>query len=71
MIVKLTERGLSRVLNGQVGMTFLVDSMTPGVAGVVLHVRDYRYPRDDNGKPYQTWSITADDYEIINDDTAP
>jgi hypothetical protein len=61
--IKLTEKGLERVLNGSVGMTFVVDSFTDGVKGKVAHVRDYRIPQ--NGKAFQIWSISADGYELI------
>jgi hypothetical protein len=63
-VVRLLERGLSRVLDGYVGMTFTVDNFTPGVAGPVAHVRDHRYTGS-GGQPYQIWSLAADDYEVI------
>lgn len=63
LIAKLKREGLERVLDGRVGMTFPVDSFTPGVRGPVAHVRDYRY--FGSHYPYQTWSIGADGYELL------
>jgi hypothetical protein len=62
-VVKLTEAGRARVLDGVAGMTFIVDSFTHGQRGPVAHVRDYRYPGDHY--PYQIWSIGVIGYEII------
>ncbi len=68
-IARLNERGLNRVLNGRVGMTFIIDGFTSGVAGDVAHVRDYRF-FGVLGRDYQIWSIPADGYEIISTETA-
>lgn len=59
-VVMLTRAGEWRVLQGKAGMLFLVDSVTirPD-GGIVRHVRDYRY--EQNGKPYQIWSLGPDD----------
>ena len=65
VIVRLTESGCARVLESKEGMTFLVNSFSPSAAvpdAWVAHVRDYRYNRD---KPYQTWSLSPFDYEVI------
>lgn len=64
IVIKLLRQGLHR-LPGEIGMTFIVDSFSPGAAGDVAHVRDYRYPQD--GRPYCIWSIPADGYEIITE----
>lgn len=64
-IARLLELGVARVLDGTAGMTFLVDTFTPGIAGPVAHVRDYRYRRDDVGKEFQIWSLAADQYELL------
>lgn len=65
-IVRLTKDGLDRVLNGVVGMTFIVDSFTDTVdnRGQMAHVRDYRFGF---GKynAYQIWSIGPEGYEEI------
>lgn len=67
-IAKLKQEGLARVLDGRVGMTFIVDKFTDGVAGKVAHVRDYRWPPETNmGRPFVIWSIAADGYELITE----
>lgn len=67
--VRLTERGLSRVLNGVVGMEFEVDKFTDTGDGKVkdgvAHVRDYRYPQSDGGNPWQIWSLGHGDWEPV------
>jgi len=63
-VIELTEEGLDRVLGGQIGMTFIVDSMSGTAGNAVVHVRDYRYPTEN--KPYQIWSISPDGYNFIN-----
>lgn len=68
MIAKLTEGGLDRVLDGKVGMTFIVDSITENGLRRIARVRDYRYPRIINGKrhtDYQIWSIGPDGYQLV------
>lgn len=62
-IAILNKAGLRRVLNGQIGMTFVVDSFTTSISGQVAHVRDYRY----NGAhyEYQIWSIASDGYHLL------
>lgn len=64
VIAKLTGTGWTRVLNGKAGMTFIVDKFTPDQnGGRVAHVRDYRWPT--SGFPFQIWSLTADQYELV------
>lgn len=56
--VMLTQSGLSRVIDGAVGMVFEVDSWTNTIA----HVRDYRFPRFVDGvkhADYQIWTLGA------------
>jgi hypothetical protein len=61
-MIKLTSaRGVARVGEGALGMTFVVDGFTDGQAGKVAHVRDYRR------RPFQIWSIPADSYEIVGE----
>lgn len=64
LVIKLTEKGLHRVLNGEVGMTFIVDCFTEALSekGQVAHVRDYRDPEN---REYVIWSIGPDGYEIV------
>jgi hypothetical protein len=62
-VIRLLEGGVSRVLNGMVGLTFLVESFTEGVSGPVAHVRDYRYRSEPS--TYQIWSLAADQYELL------
>jgi hypothetical protein len=61
-VVKLTNT--RRVLGGTVGMTFIVDKFSDSPHGPVAHVRDYRY--HGGHRPFQVWSVPADDYEVIN-----
>jgi hypothetical protein len=61
MIRLTSDRGVDRVLDGALGMTFVVDRFTDGQAGKVAHVRDYRH------RPFQIWSIPADGYEIVGE----
>jgi hypothetical protein len=64
--VRLTADGARfRVLNGKAGMVFEVDKTSFGLSGLVVHVRDHRFTN--GGKPYQIWSLGAEDYELIND----
>lgn len=69
-VVRLKKEGLDRVLNGTVGMTFIVDRFTDTVddRGWMAHVRDYRYGRGTDS-PYQVWSIGPDGYEEIKEKT--
>jgi len=60
--VLLTARGLHRVPNSQIGMTFVVDKFTNAGSGEVAHVKDYRFM---NGDQPQIWSIGEDGYEIV------
>lgn len=61
-IVRINERGVARVLNGEVGMHFIVDHYTDRVSGgKVAHVRDYRFTKKHEG--FQVWSIGDDGYE--------
>lgn len=64
VVVRLKERGVTKVLDGMPNMTFIVDDFTVGLMGPVAHVRDYRHIRDD-GRP-QTWSLSADEYEVLS-----
>ena len=66
-LVKLNMEGTSRVLNGEVGMTFIVDQFTvsagrPGE--YVAHVQDHRYPVGPSGRP-QIWSLCPGQYELL------
>lgn len=68
-VVKLTEAGLSRVLNGFVGMTFIVNRFSDSAIdgpGKVAHVRDYRY-RQSPTLEYQIWSLAMRDYELVEE----
>jgi hypothetical protein len=63
-VVKLTGTGWTRVLNGKEGMTFIVDKFTPAAnGGMIAHVRDYRWTN--GGFPFQIWSLSPDQYEVI------
>lgn len=64
-VIKLLEKGLPRVLDGEVGMTFVVEATTKRIAGdgIVAHVRDYRYHNGQND--YQIWSIGPEGYEVV------
>lgn len=69
-VAKLTESGLSRVLDGAVGMTFPIKhvSVSGSGEGHVAHVMDFRYPRYVNGElhaPYQIWSLGVGDWELV------
>ena len=65
--VRLTRSGLSRVLNATVGQIFLVDHFTPGVGGLVAHVRDFRYPQCERPtvRDFQIWSLGVGDWEPV------
>ena len=68
MIARLTKDGTARVLNGEVGMTFIVDEITTNGLRRIAHVRDYRYPRVVNGErhaDYQIWSIGPEGYQLV------
>ena len=70
MIVKLLAPGLPRVLGGQVGQTFLVDSLTRTADGeLIAHVRDYRY--NALGRTCQIWTLGPDCWEEVADITNP
>jgi hypothetical protein len=68
-MIKLTsDRGVERVLDGALGMTFVVDHFTEGQSGNVAHVRDYRHIGMHSLTPsFQMWSIPADGYEIVGE----
>lgn len=59
-IVKLTEQGTRRVLDGRAGMLFAVDSIG-GVGNLCRHVRDYSRPSP--GRDFQIWTLGAGDWE--------
>jgi hypothetical protein len=61
--VLTSEAGVARVLGGELGMTFVIDNVTPGRAGPVAHVRDYRNARQ--RRPFQIWSLPADGYHVL------
>lgn len=65
--VNLKRSGLPRVLNGQVGQTFIVDVFSDTIdnRGRMAHVRDYRYAS--NQYEYQIWSLGPNDYEIVGE----
>lgn len=65
VVVKLKCSGIARVLSGHEGQTFIVDKFTPTIdnRGLLVHVRDYRYPNDH--RKFQTWTLGPDDYEVI------
>jgi hypothetical protein len=66
-VVQLLASGVSRVLYGSVGMTFIVHKFTPSsdplVDLPVAHIRDYRFP--DAHNEFTIWSIPAVGYRII------
>lgn len=64
MYIRLTERGVARVLSGMAGMVFKVKCFTPGAVGDVAHVYDFRFV---NGNGPQVWSIAADGYDKMAD----
>lgn len=73
IIVKLLEGGLPRVLNGQVGMTFIVDKFSLRIDTnnqMIAHVRDYRYGKD-NYRGFQIWTLGDQlvnlAYEVIHE----
>jgi hypothetical protein len=70
-MVQLTERGVTRVPQGEEWMILDVDSVGPSCAfpGLwIVHVRDYRYGKDPAGllgRDYQVWSLLPGDYEAV------
>lgn len=70
-IAILKTGGLSRVLDGRIGMTFVVDKFTDTIdnRGRMAHVRDYRYPTQGNG--FQIWSLGPEDYDLLPAEAAP
>ncbi len=65
VVVKLLPEQ-TRVLNGQPGLCFMVDSWHYDVTKtkIIVHVRDYRY--GEPGRPFQIWSMTLDrDCELV------
>lgn len=78
IIVKLTQAGVSRVLSGAEGMTFMVDKVTQRYGTTepenrIMHVRDYRYSNEAKalGRPWQIWTLAPGDYEIIEETSVP
>lgn len=67
--VKLTPRGVSRVLKGEVGMIFDVERWG-GVDDKTAMVLDRRYPNAGAAGGYQCGSLGEGDYEIV-DENAP
>lgn len=67
VVIKLLKAGLPRVLNGEIGITFIVDQLSGTVGYNVAHIRDYRYSNE-RKKNYSIWSIPADGYEFVNKD---
>jgi hypothetical protein len=63
-VVRLTAQGRSRVLDGETGMTFTVDSWG-GVDDRCANVRDYRYIDVALGRKWQIWTLGPDDFERI------
>lgn len=63
--VRLTALGVSRVLDGAVGMEFPVDKFTVGSMGPVAHVKDTRRENRSLGRPFAIWSLGFDDYELV------
>lgn len=70
-VIAVTKGGLHRVYLGkdEPGFTFLVDTVTEGLVGPVVHVRDYRRP--DDGTTWNICSIGADGYRIVHRDGTP
>lgn len=62
-VAKLTENGISRMIDGAAGMTFVVDSFSDTTGGKNAHVRDYRRPTA--YKSYQIWTLSPDQYELV------
>ncbi len=64
-IVRINAIGVLRVLDGEVGMHFIVDHYTQRVDGgdKVAQVRDYRFA--DNYRGFQLWSIGTAGYEVV------
>jgi hypothetical protein len=59
-IVELLASGVTRVLNGQAGMTFVVDRFTKSAdGGYCAHVIDLRYNE-------QIWTLSPDQYRVIH-----
>ena len=67
-VVRITEAGIDRVLNGQLGMTFPVDSYTKRLNSeeLIAHVRDYRHAESPL-RPFQIWSIPPGGYKVITE----
>jgi hypothetical protein len=68
IIARLTKYPQWRVLNGEVGMTFIVDHFTRGIRGPIAHLRDYRYPN--KWCPFRIWSVPVDCYQVVNEPVA-
>lgn len=63
-VIRLLPMGVHRVLDGKVGMTFIVDYFSREVGEVserIAHVLDFRTSDSDPA----IWSIGPDGYEII------
>lgn len=58
----LKESGVQRVLDGKIGMTFIIESFS-GFENRCANVKDYRYPND--VKPYQIWTLPDGGYRLV------
>lgn len=64
LFVRVTARGVHRVLNGWAGLVLRVDSLTEGLEGrVIVHAQDLRYPNEH--RPWQVWSLGPEEYEFL------
>lgn len=63
--IRLTQAGVSRVLDGRAGMVFPVLEWV-GVDSRCAQAIDFRYPRNDSAYPFQTWTIGPDGFERLN-----
>lgn len=61
-----SERGVARILNGKIGMLFIVENWV-GVDHRCAAVLDYRYPDANAAGGYQCWTIPEDGFEIVRD----
>jgi len=60
----INKKGIHRVLNGEIGMTFVIDDFTPDRDyHSIAHVRDYRYSCLQ--REFQIWTIPYDGYELV------
>lgn len=65
-IALINDKGVGRILDGKVGMTFIVDKFTDTIdnRGQMAHVRDYRFTHFNN---YEIWSIGPEGYSLIEE----